>query len=127
VDAFQEWEMIVDQIALFSLGCLVGISLGILIGIFAEPAPHGKGFWYKMSNKHYVKTIYDCTELAAKLPPDRAKLFLKELTQGILHQAGVIVAARSIGSDASFPGGFTWIDDDKGEETMNLKVRFKFK
>lgn len=85
-----------------------------------------------MAKRYRIKTIEDCARLVSDLPPDRAEVFLRELPLAIMQQAAVISAAKSVktwfgsaSAKASFPNGFEWIDDDKGESTLGVKVSVK--
>ena len=80
-----------------------------------------------MSKRYKIKTIADCVDLVASLPPERAEVFLKELPLAIIQQASVKTAAKSMLAKAFFPSGFIWVDDDKGTSDMNLTVKIKRK
>lgn len=86
------------------------------------------------SGKRYrIKTVEDMARLVAELPPERAAVFLKELPIAIATQSGLFRAEQKLKKTFWFlrpkarSGGFDWIDDDEGNNTMNVELRWRKK
>jgi hypothetical protein len=72
-----------------------------------------------------IKDIFD------KVPADRIELCMKEIAAGMAQAKGVFevlsslakdMGAEEAGTELKWPEKVTWIDDDKGEITMNCVV-----
>lgn len=73
-----------------------------------------------MATEHQVTTIVDLIHLYRKLPDDRAELMISELVAGVRAAGAYFNLLEAAGAEvSSYPQAMTWIDDDKGETTIN--------
>jgi len=66
-----------------------------------------------------LATLEDVLQAFVRLPKDRGEVLLQEVGEAIRYYAGLREALGLIGATCTL-GPITWINDTKGEKTINL-------
>ena len=75
-----------------------------------------------MSGERYeLRTLCEVVNLACKLPADRREVLVREIGEAIQYAAAFGDLMGALGFEAAFDP-LTWIDDDKGEKTINVQM-----
>lgn len=78
------------------------------------------------TSRHELSTLDEVITLYRELPAERGDLMLKEVCEAVRYAASLHEAVGLIGATMSIMP-ITWINDDKGTKTINLRSSRKAK